>query len=279
MGKSSKKREKERLAVALERIYRKFAFSSQSEMAQAIGFSQPTLSRAMNCLNPVSMKNEKRLQVAQFLGRMCQDTEALQVLVAEMGWEMKEAEWQAALASLGGDEWDLHGVPYLWTEQIVGRTAEIEILQAWMLNERKTVEPILVMQGVGGVGKTVLAIHAARQQVVKEWYQGYIFWVDVERYGETDSIRRLALKVEGKRALQAEDPWRFVTEALRGKRALVLLNGVEEGIDLDQWADLLPPQGRLLVTTRGVGVTGTRVGTRTLKLAGLTSDAAQELLT
>jgi predicted transcriptional regulator len=148
-----------------------------------------------------------------------------------------------------------------------------------MLNERRTVEPVLMLQGVGGIGKTVLAIHVVRQRAVKEWYRGKIFWVDVEQYGEAGGIRRLAHDVGGKNALPAGDTWRFVAEALRGKRVMIVLNGVEEEIDLDRWADLLPLEGRLLVTTRGVGTAGTRVGTQTLRLTGLSSDTAQELLT
>ncbi len=136
-----------------------------------------------------------------------------------------------------------------------------------------------MVQGVGGVGKTMLAIHVVRQRTVWEWYRDGVFWVDVERYEETSAIQWLAHQVAGKRALQAKDPWRTVAEALKKKRVLIVLDGIEEQIDLDRWADLLPQKGRLLVTTRGTAREGTRIDVRVLGLSGLTPDTARELLT
>ncbi|HDQ74131.1 MAG TPA: hypothetical protein ENN19_18865 [Chloroflexi bacterium] len=49
------------------------------------------------------------------------------------------------------------------------------------LNERRDVEQVMVVQGAGGVCKTVLAIRAARDASVQERYRDGVFWIDVAR--------------------------------------------------------------------------------------------------
>ncbi|HDQ71173.1 MAG TPA: ArsR family transcriptional regulator, partial [Chloroflexi bacterium] len=194
---------------------------------------------------------------------------------------MSEAEWLEALRYVASDAWEMPGVPRLDEKRFVGRAAEIEALTAWLLDKRPSVEPVGIIRGVGGVGKTMLAIRVVRQRAVGAHYRGHVFWVDVTREGERGGLRRLAWEAGGERAAQADDHRHIVREALRAKggRVLLVLDGVGEGIDLDRWADLLPPAGRLLVTTRSAGLAGSRVDSQTWRLTGLASQAAHALLT
>ncbi len=280
MNRSGKRAKKESQVAGLERILKVFEFQTLREAGREMGIAKSTLSRALNSSEPGLLSGESRRKVVRFLGRQSESEEGLRELMEEVGWEVDEEEWAEGSACLKvGGEAILHDVPYLALDRVVGQEEAVEAARDWLVDGRRGVERVLVVRGVGGVGKTVLAIRVVWESEVQERYGDGIFWVDVERYGGVTSIRHLAMRVGKGGGKRIEDPWRVVKEALRGKRVLVVLDGVEGGLDLTRWSDMLPWWGRLMVTERGRAVKAGRIGVRELGLSGLGGDPARELLT
>lgn len=275
MTREDREMRKERQVAALERLFRK---QSQAEVVRKMKIPRSTLSRALDRSKPGLLSDSTRMQLARSLGRQCKSEEELREWVGQAGWEMGKEEWREALAHISGGEGILHGVPRMLGVQMVGRVEEMSRLQDWLLDSSGTTERTLVIQGVGGVGKTTLAVHAVRKPEVWEWYPGGVYWVRMEEREEADAIRELALKVAGAEALRGRDPWELVTEDLQGKWVLVVLDGVGEPVDLDRWGDILPKRGRLLVTSRVAGLEGPRIRSRVMKVEGLGQAEALELL-
>jgi len=84
MENRDEERERERVVEALERIYRRFGFNSQAEMARETGISQPTMSRALDRSKQVQLSEESRWRVTRYLGRQSESEEELRELVAEV---------------------------------------------------------------------------------------------------------------------------------------------------------------------------------------------------
>ena len=253
MIEEERERQKKRQAVAWNRIYHKFGIRSMEEMGDAVGVSKATISRALGHSNPILASRTTRLGMAQFLGKRCGDEEELKWMLAETGLEMEEEEWREAQAQVVRGRSVLRGVPRLSRGRMVGRSEEIDGLRSWLLGGREVVERTMVVRGVGGAGKTTLAARVVRERKVQERYRDGIYWVRMEGLGKGETIGRLAQMVVEAEAPGVREPWSAVEEGLKGKRALVVLDGVEEWIDLDRWGDVVPQRGRLLVTSRAAG--------------------------
>jgi len=233
----------------------------------------------LNRSNPGLMRNDTRLKVARFLGRRCGSEEELSRLLAETGWEMGEEEWEAAVECAVSERPVLHGAPRLSEGRMVGREGELKALRTWLLGGRETVGRTMVVRGIGGAGKTTLSARVVQEREVQERYRDGIYWVRMEGREEGGALRRLARMAAGIEALEAREPWSVVEEGLKGKRVLVVLDGVEEQVDLDRWGDVIPQRGRLLVTSRAAGLEGPRIRCRVLKVEGLEEAKAIEVLT
>jgi hypothetical protein len=110
----------------------------------------------------------------------------------------------------------------------------------------------LGVQGMGGIGKTVLAIALAYDSEVQQAFPDGIYWLSV---GQKPSL--LALQGELMRQLSGSQP-AFVTtqegqdalrDALEGRRALLMLDDVWSVDHADVFCVAAPP-ARLLITTR-----------------------------
>jgi hypothetical protein len=109
------------------------------------------------------------------------------------------------------------------------------------------------VQGMGGIGKTVLAAALARDSEVRQAFSDGIYWLTI---GQKPNL--LGLQAQVVSQLTGAQPPAFVTvqqgkdalrEALVGRRALVVLDDVWTIEDADAfWVDA--PLGRLLITTR-----------------------------
>lgn len=113
-----------------------------------------------------------------------------------------------------------------------------------------------VVSGLGGVGKTALAVRAARR--LHEQFPGGCLFVDMRGYAAADPVpwsdaARKLLRQAGvsARSIPAdpEEAAALLREELRDKRTLLILDNV---IDTDQIRPLLPAEGpsRALITSR-----------------------------
>ncbi|MEV5321709.1 tetratricopeptide repeat protein [Streptomyces sp. NPDC052687] len=173
-------------------------------------------------------------------------------------------------------------------ELFVGRTAQVEELLAGMAPEGDG-RAVVVSAGMGGVGKTALARHAAAIAVQRQWFTGAAVLVDLRGYDPDGravasedvfapllcTLGMAAEKVPGTRAEQAAVYHQTLDRLARqGQRVLLVLDNASSG---DQVRNLLPRQSahRVLVTTRDrLSVPGSR----TLGLEELPLGEARVLL-
>lgn len=245
---SSQRTEKRRQSEALRKLQKEFGFESQQEMAHAMQVSAPTLSRAMNPQHPAPISRAVRSAVAQFLGRQCKSERALQDTLDRTGWRMLDRDWELALEHANLEN-ALHGVPRQRTERFVGRNEEIAALRSRLLSRRQSLSHAIVVHGIPGVGKTRLVQQALEETEVLEHFKQGIFWLRMEDGDEHRAIAELCGEALAGQPSEAMNPWRSATAALRGKRVLIVLDGADDWLDLNRWAEVVP-NGTLLVTTR-----------------------------
>ncbi|HLC16886.1 MAG TPA: toll/interleukin-1 receptor domain-containing protein [Thermodesulfovibrionia bacterium] len=147
---------------------------------------------------------------------------------------------------------DKHRLPYFSIGQrFVGRESEIWAIHD-TLSRAKTavIDSVGVVMGVGGIGKSQLAIEYAHRFGCD--YLGGVFWVDSER-GRFALIEQVAepagLKIDGKLKEQ-EQVTELWTKLSHDSRAiLIILDSFPENTPLRSW---LPAAGNIhtLVTTR-----------------------------
>lgn len=122
---------------------------------------------------------------------------------------------------------------------------------------------VSVMAGMGGMGKTALARHAAAEMAGRGWFPGGVFWVDLHGYsGEgkvgatsvfSPLLRQLGVageKVPVEVGEQATVYHQVLDQlAERAECVLLVLDNVATG---EQVRDILPRKGahRSVVTTR-----------------------------
>jgi predicted ATPase/class 3 adenylate cyclase len=167
-----------------------------------------------------------------------------------------------------------HNLPVERTA-LVGRDADMGAVVDLLAEHR-----LVTLTGIGGVGKTRLALAVAATVAVEQTFTDGVFFVDLSPLGSGD---QLALAVAGSIGLQSgrrvdEDTLQF----LAARRVLVILDNCEHLIDdAANFVDrILDNQGasRVLVTSReDLGIEGER----TFGVASLSVDvggAAVELL-
>jgi len=135
------------------------------------------------------------------------------------------------------------------------------------------------VQGMGGIGKTVLASELARARRVVDAFPDGVFWVTVGQEPRLEALQRELATATG-----AADPLitsvgqgeRVLEDCFRDKRVLVVLDDVwqpEHAVAFD----VIRPPGRLLITTRNVEVL-TQLGAEELRLNLLSMAESLELL-
>lgn len=152
---------------------------------------------------------------------------------------------------------------------LVGRRKPLEGVLAW-LRPDQTVDAspqpgavvVSAVAGMGGVGKTALALHAAHQACRRGWFPGGVLFADLRGYSTDPEVGPAAVADRFLRALGVKakdlpagaqeklDAWRILVNDLagRGRPLLVVLDNARTA---DQVAPLLPPSPhRALVTSR-----------------------------
>jgi len=174
-----------------------------------------------------------------------------------------------------------HEVP-----DFVGRASEIQQLSQWRTATESGSQALLIsaIDGVGGIGKTSLAVRFARQ--VAESYPDGQLYLDLRGFDPnrlpltaSDALGQLlwALGSPGNRP-EPDALASMYRSLLAGKRFLILLDNVESA---EQVRDLLPGASNslVLITSRNrLSGLVARDGARRLTLGLLTSAEAVELL-
>ncbi|MBT9310638.1 NB-ARC domain-containing protein [Leptothoe kymatousa] len=137
----------------------------------------------------------------------------------------------------------------------------------------------LSIQGMGGIGKSVLAAALARDSAVRQAFADGVYWVSL---GQEPNV--LSLQTELARELGDKTPdfsdvsggKKFLTELLAPQRCFVVLDDIWDEQHLRAF-DVLGDQGQMLVTTRDSSlVTGIGAVEHSLNL--LSPDQARVLL-
>ena len=144
-----------------------------------------------------------------------------------------------------------------------GRTGPLEeLLEHLRPTEGQLASPICVISGMGGVGKTTLAIRAAHSARANGWFPGGILFIDQRGYSLDPALDAAACAEILLRALAADDDdlpptpagnilaWQALLNDLaeQGRAVLVVLDNVAES---SQVVPLLPSAPhRMLITSR-----------------------------
>ena len=136
------------------------------------------------------------------------------------------------------------------------------------------------LQGMGGVGKTVMAALTARDYTVRRQFQNGIIWLTFGREPNVLAQVQKALTALGNDGMKYPDlslARMQLGQALRGKECLLILDDVWSAADVEPFVRAMNPRSRLLVTTRILEVVGA-LGARAHPLDVLSEDQSRELL-
>jgi hypothetical protein len=136
------------------------------------------------------------------------------------------------------------------------------------------------LQGMGGVGKTVMAALAARDYTVRRQFQDGIIWLTFGREPSVLAQVQKALMALGHDGTKYQDlslARMQLGQALEGKECLLILDDVWNAADAEPCLRAMNPRCRLLITTRNLEVVGV-LGARVHPLDVVTVDQSRDLL-
>jgi len=121
--------------------------------------------------------------------------------------------------------------PYPLPENFTGRDAEIAALSNWFYNEKK---PVLIMEAIGGMGKTALTWVWLHQEVIEKpvELQGIFWWSFYEAPFETflQHLECYVLRKENDQESLLSTDLAKLQAALHSNRFLLVLDGLERAL-------------------------------------------------
>lgn len=222
------------------------------QLARLSGIPKPTI---VNWLEA----RVKRPRVLDDLVKVCA---ALRLAEHETNAVLEAAGYPHIQALLGGREIDAELLSH-WTATVrhrlstapfqviadlpyfVGREAEIEAIKV----ELRAEGGVFCLQGMGGIGKTTLAVHLAYH--LRDHFPDGVLWARLDKtsaMAALDTFAR-AYGTEVSSYTDLDSRSRVVRELLARKRALIVLDNAASSEEI---APLLPPTGQctVLLTTR-----------------------------
>src|SRR5215469_3154389 len=166
-------------------------------------------------------------------------------------------------------------------QNFVNRPELLEALRNTLFTEgenRNTA--ITAMQGMGGIGKTVLARALCHNEVVQQAFPDGIFWFAIGKESQLDfpsrvksvpGLDRLLGQYEGEAACLSQ-----YRDVLRKKAALIVADDVWRASDVEPFI-AESPRSRLLITTRDTSI-GACFGAREFTANLLTEDESRQVL-
>jgi hypothetical protein len=117
------------------------------------------------------------------------------------------------------------------------------------------------LQGMGGIGKSVLANSLARDQEVRRAFPDGIFWIPIgQEPNVLDAQRRLLRELGEREALSdVHEGRQRLRDLLASRAALLILDDVWRSNDADAF-DVAGPRCKILITTRDAGLVTSYAG-------------------
>jgi WD40 repeat protein len=148
-------------------------------------------------------------------------------------------------------------VPDLPPHFLLPRKNDLRLCRGKLLGDSQRKVAITAIRGMGGIGKTVLAILTCRDEKVRQRYSDGVFWVTVGQEKAGEVSKALALQANLANALtgqsvtfenrqQGKD---WLRSYFKHRACLLVLDDVWDVRDA-LWLDVVGPQSRILVTTR-----------------------------
>src|SRR5271157_350065 len=167
-------------------------------------------------------------------------------------------------------------------ENFVPRPQVLEALRNTLFTDAANRNIALTaMQGMGGIGKTVLARALCHDRVVQQAFPDGIFWFDIgkesqlsfsERIKDVPGLYKLLGEFDGESACKSQ-----YNDVLSKKAALIVLDDVWHASDVQPFLAAESPRSRLLITTRDTSIKAS-VGAREFTATWLTEDQSRHVL-
>jgi hypothetical protein len=166
------------------------------------------------------------------------------------------------------------------------RLDDLETLARTILSEEvhprgaTDTERTIVVHGMGGIGKTVLAASFARSTSTRRAFPDGVLWVAAEEGADAASVVEQALRLTTHMPAASShvaDNVSRLREALTARRVLIVVDDAWHVEQLESLTAALDPRSRLLVTTRNADL-AIALGTRALAVGTMADDDARRLL-
>ncbi len=242
---------------------------TQAELADRVGCARVTIRK----LEAEELRPSKQLAgaLAEQLGIPAPEREAF-IRYARSGESEAPALSQPAAWNAPSRFANLPLKPNLG--ELFGREREIATLQAW-LDPKSSRRRLVTLTGVGGVGKTTLAIETAAGLLT--WFEHGVAWVDLTPLRDPRLVPAAIAHALGLQERGQQPLGEIVKQALQARALLLVLDNFEQVVSAAPFiADLVAscPRLALLVTSREP----LRIrGEHQFPVRPLASDAAVEL--